>query len=86
MSASTKSLESTRRGFYPDINQVAWWFYQSRSGRRSRSDAEGSLDNLWLVLNHTEAKKGRGIPEITKLRSQPHYLIQFIYRFRVVLT
>jgi len=36
------------------------------------------LKLLWLVLNHTGAKKGRGIPEITKLGrfpSLPYYLI-----------
>jgi hypothetical protein len=25
------------------------------------------LVKLWLVLNHTKAKKGRGLPEISKM-------------------
>ena len=34
------------------------------------------LESSDLTLDHTEAKKGRGLPKITKLESQQHYLIQ----------
>ena len=45
-------------------------FASAKSGRRTeRCNRSPSI--LWLVLNHTEAKKGRGNPKIIKLRYLP---------------
>ena len=80
---STKAMSATNRGTTFKFSG----FYPSDSlrpkcrlrGKRGENYYE-LLVKLWLVLNYTEAKKGRGLPEISKLGSYPATLWYLIYR------
>ena len=51
----------------------------AKSGRRRDCCAEDLLEFSRLGLNHTEAKKGRGNPKITKLGYLDYYRVHYLY-------
>ena len=69
---STKAMSAVNRGATFRLFRIL-----SDDSLRSESRLRGKrgenynelLIKLWLVLNYTKAKKGRGLPEISKLGS-----------------
>ena len=80
---NTKAMSATNRG----ATFKCSGFYQDDSlklkgrlrGKRGENYYELPV-KLWLDLNYTEAKKGRGLPKISKLGSHSTILWYLIYR------
>ena len=67
MSAANRGATFECSGFYQGDSLKP----KNRLRDKRGENYDELLVKLWLVLNYTEAKKGRGLPEISKLGATP---------------